>query len=183
MVIWDIFINFVGVKVRMDIPISTDTKTILFFNYLIFKFTKTMAVLYKLQQDNRDTSTHKGMWYARAKMLDIIELDELAQLIQDNTTAKKADAQAVLTEMVEQMRALLKRSYAVRIPGLGIFKVGLKTSPAPSAKEFSAANNVKGMRLNFLNEWTVDKNGKRTITMLQDVTVKELPKNAVETEP
>ena len=39
------------------------------------------------------------------------------------------------------------------------------------------------MRLNFLNEWTVDKNGKRTISMLQDVTVKELPKNAVETEP
>ena len=87
--------------------------------------------------------------------------------------------------MVEQMRALLKRSYAVRIPGLGIFKVGLKTSPAPSAKEFSAANNVKGMRLNFLNEWTVDKNGKRTITMLQGVTAKELPKNAVgeEVEP
>ena len=118
-----------------------------------------MAVLYKLQQDNRDTSQHKGEWYARAKMLDIIELDELAQLIQDNTTAKKADALAVLTEMVEQMKSLLKRSYAVRIPGLGI------------------------MRLNFLNEWTVDKNGKRTITMLQDVTVKELPKNAVETEP
>lgn len=143
-----------------------------------------MAVLYKLQQDNRDTSTHKGMWYARAKMLDIIELDELAQLIQDNTTAKKADAQAVLTEMVEQMRSLLKRSYAVRIPGLGIFKIGLKTSPAPSAKEFTAAKNVKGMRLNFLNEWTVDKNGKRSISMLQGVTVKELPKNGVgEEEP
>ena len=25
-----------------------------------------MAVLYKLQQDNRDTSQHKGEWYARA---------------------------------------------------------------------------------------------------------------------
>ena len=93
-----------------------------------------MAVLYKLQQDNRDTSQHKGEWYARAKMLDIIELDELAQLIQDNTTAKKADALAVLTEMVEQMKSLLKRSYAVRIPGLGIFKVGLKTSPAATAQ-------------------------------------------------
>ena len=44
-----------------------------------------MAVLYKLQQDNRDTSQHKGEWYARAKMLDIIELDELAQLIQYDT--------------------------------------------------------------------------------------------------
>ena len=46
-----------------------------------------MAVLYKLQQDNRDTSQHKGEWYARAKMLDIIELDELAQLTPRSTRA------------------------------------------------------------------------------------------------
>ena len=105
-----------------------------------------MAVLYKLQQDNRDTSQHKGEWYARAKMLDIIELDELAQLIQDNTTAKKADALAVLTEMVEQMKSLLKRSYAVRIPGLGIFKVGLKTSPRQprTSRECDSTSSTSG---------------------------------------
>ena len=141
-----------------------------------------MAVLYKLQQDNRENSTHRGMWYARAKMLDIIELDELAQLIQDNTTAKKADAQAVLTEMVEQMKGLLQKSYAVRIPGLGIFKIGLRTSPANTPKEFTAAKNVKGMRLNFLNEWTVDKNGNRVVNMIQGATAKELPKNDVGSE-
>ena len=59
-----------------------------------------MAVLYKLYQDNRDTSSHKGEWYARAKTLDTVTLNEIAQRIQDNTTAKKADALAVLTEMV-----------------------------------------------------------------------------------
>ena len=141
-----------------------------------------MAVLYKLQQDNRKNSKFKGQWYARAKMLDIVGLDELAQLIQDNTTAKKADAQAVLTEMVEQMKILLQKSYAVRIPGLGIFKIGLRTSPASSAKDFTAAKNVKAMRLNFLNEWTVDKSGKRSVNMIQGATVKELPKNAVVAE-
>ena len=35
------------------------------------------------------------------------------------------------------------------------------------------------MRLNFINEWTVDKNGQRTINMLHGATVKELPQNAV----
>ena len=39
------------------------------------------------------------------------------------------------------------------------------------------------MRLNFINEWTVDKNGQRTINMLQGASVKELPKNAVGEEP
>lgn len=170
---------------RADIKnITTDTlnQHTIRLNFFIVKPIKhknKMAVLYKLHQDNRSNSKHKGEWYARAKMLDIVELDELAQLIQDNTTAKKADAQAVLTEMVEQMKGLLQKSYAVRIPGLGIFKIGLRTSAAPTAKEFSAAKNVKGMRLNFINEWTIDKNGQRTINMLHGATVKELPQNAV----
>ncbi len=78
-----------------------------------------MAVLYKLYQDNRDTSTHKGEWYARAKTLDTVTLNEIAQRIQDNTTAKKADALAVLTEMVEVVRDYLQKSYRVKIDGLG----------------------------------------------------------------
>ena len=78
-----------------------------------------MAVLYKLYQDNRDTSSHKGEWYARAKTLDTVTLNEIAQRIQDNTTAKKADALAVLTEMVEVVRDYLQKSYRVKIDGLG----------------------------------------------------------------
>ncbi|MEE3386208.1 MAG: DNA-binding protein, partial [Prevotella sp.] len=76
-----------------------------------------MAVLYKLYQDNRDNSKHKGSWYARAKTLDTVTLNEIAQRIQDNTTAKKADALAVLTEMVEVVRDYLQKSYRVKIDG------------------------------------------------------------------
>ena len=108
-----------------------------------------MAVLYKLYQDNRDTSSHKGEWYARAKTLDTVTLNEIAQRIQDNTTAKKADALAVLTEMVEVVRDYLQKSYRVKIDGLGSFKMSLKTSPAPTAKEFSASKNIKSMRALF----------------------------------
>ena len=93
-----------------------------------------MAVFYRLVQDNRVNSTHKGGWYARAKMIDTINLDEIAQRIQDNTTAKKADALAVLTEMVEMIKDFIQKSYDVRIDGLGTFKMGLSTSLAPTAK-------------------------------------------------
>lgn len=138
-----------------------------------------MAVFYKLFQDNRDTSTHKGEWYGRAKMIDTIRLDEIAQRIQDNTTAKKADALAVLTEMVEVVRDYLQKSYAVRIDGLGTFKMGLSTSPAPTAKEFSATKNIKRMHVNFQPIVTVDKNGQRHNILTSGTSVKELPKNAV----
>ena len=144
-----------------------------------------MAVLYKLYQDNRDTSTHKGEWYARAKTLDTVTLNEIAQRIQDNTTAKKADALAVLTEMVEVVRDYLQKSYRVKIDGLGSFKMSLKTSPAPTAKEFSASKNIKSMRALFQEDVTVDKNGMRHRSLSIGATAKELPKNAVgeEVEP
>ena len=144
-----------------------------------------MAVLYKLYQDNRDTSTHKGEWYARAKTLDTVTLNEIAQRIQDYTTAKKADALAVLTEMVEVVRDYLQKSYRVKIDGLGSFKMSLKTSPAPTAKEFSASKNIKSMRALFQEDVTVDKNGMRHRSLSSGATAKELPKNAVgeEVEP
>ncbi|MDO4981351.1 MAG: HU family DNA-binding protein [Prevotellaceae bacterium] len=144
-----------------------------------------MAVLYKLYQDNRDTSSHKGEWYARAKTLDTVTLNEIAQRIQDNTTAKKADALAVLTEMVEVVRDYLQKSYRVKIDGLGSFKMSLKTSPAPTAKEFSASKNIKSMRALFQEDVTVDKNGMRHRSLSSGATAKELPKNAVgeEVEP
>ena len=144
-----------------------------------------MAVLYKLYQDNRDTSTHKGEWYARAKTLDTVTINEIAQRIQDNTTAKKADALAVLTEMVEVVRDYLQKSYRVKIDGLGSFKMSLKTSPAPTAKEFSASKNIKSMRALFQEDVTVDKNGMRHRSLSSGATAKELPKNAVgeEVEP
>ena len=138
-----------------------------------------MAVLYKLYQDNRDTSKHKGEWYARAKTLDTVTLNEIAQRIQDNTTAKKADALAVLTEMVEVVRDYLQKSYRVKIDGLGSFKMSLKTSPAPTAKEFSASKNIKSMRALFQEDVTVDKNGMRHRSLSSGATAKELPKNAV----
>lgn len=141
-----------------------------------------MAVFYKLFQDNRKDSKKKGQWYARAKMLDTIKLDEIAQRIQDNTTAKKADAMAVLTEMVEVVRDYLRQSYAVRIDGLGTFKIGLSTSAATTIKDFSVSKNVKGMRVNFQPITKVDKNGKRINSLTYGSTVKELPKNGIAAE-
>ena len=144
-----------------------------------------MAVLYKLYQDNRDTSSHKGEWYARAKTLDTVTLNEIAQRIQDNTTAKKADALAVLTEMVEVVRDYLQKSYRVKIDGLGAFKMSLRTSPASTAKEFSASKNIKSMRALFQEDVSIDKNGKRNYSLSSGASAKELPKNAVgeEVEP
>ena len=73
-----------------------------------------MAVLYKLYQDNRDTSAHKGEWYARAKTLDTVTLNEIAQRIQDNTTAKEFSA----SKNIKSMRALFQEDVTVDKNGM-----------------------------------------------------------------
>ncbi len=138
-----------------------------------------MSVFYKLYQDNRENSKHKGSWYARAKHIDVIGTDQLADEMQENCTVKRSDILAVISELVTTMQKKLQQSMAVKIDRLGTFKIGLNTAPANSVKEFSASKNVKGTHLLFQPETRIDKNGYRQRAMLMGVSVKELPKNAV----
>ena len=141
-----------------------------------------MSVFYKLYQDNRTNSTHRGMWYGRAKHLDVVTTEQLADEMQENCTVKRSDILAVISELVTTMQKMLQKSMTVRIDRLGTFKIGLTTTAAPSPKEFTATKNVKGTHLLFQPETKIDKNGYRQRSMLVGVSVKELPKNAVGVE-
>ena len=140
-------------------------------------------LLYRLYQNNRKNSEFSGKWYARAVYTNEIDLDGVAELIQRNTTAKKADCLAVLTEMVEVIRDQIQSSHVVNINGLGRFKIGLHTAPANTAADFSVQENVLGKHVNFLPEMRggAQKGSKKQIYLLDGMSVREAPKNAVDT--
>jgi predicted histone-like DNA-binding protein len=142
-----------------------------------------MPVLYKLNQDKRETSKTKGKWYARSVQVGTIDIEGLAKIMQANCTIKAADIKAVLTELVETMSAQLQSSMRVKLDGLGAFKIGLKTKAAATAKDFSASQNVVGMRVNFQPELRKDANGTRRKSLVNGAKVMEAPKNAVVTTP
>lgn len=130
-----------------------------------------MAVNYKVYQNKRK-GEFKDMFYARATHGETMTIKQLAERMQDNCTVKKSDIIAVLTELSEVMKDELQRGNRVKIEGLGLFKIGLHTSPAPTAKEFTASN-IKGAHVLFLPESTTDANGKRVKSMLVGLRVKE----------
>ena len=107
-----------------------------------------MPTFYTLYQDNREKSLTRGKWYARAKSLGYWDLDKLADHIQDNVSAKKSDVIAVLKELVVVMAEAFDSGYGVSLDGFGKFKIGLRTKPANSAKEFTVAKNIVGSRIN-----------------------------------
>lgn len=129
-----------------------------------------MSVIYKVYQDNRTNSKNKGKYYARAYHLGITDTEELADVIQQNVSVKKSDVYAVLIELANVVRDKLLASYKVRIEGLGLFSVGIHTTAAETPQKFTAADNVKGERINFLPESTRDSaTRKRTVSLLSGI--------------
>ena len=143
--------------------------------------TKTMSVRYKLYQDNRAESKNRGKWYARAVYNSRPKtLKQMAMEIQENVSVKKSDVLAVLDEMVVVLKKWMQDSNRVKIDGFGSFKIGLKTKPADTAKDFSASKHVVGARINFQPEVTIDAAGQRVKAMLQGLQVEETNENDVD---
>lgn len=139
-----------------------------------------MAILYKLYQDNREKSINKGKWYARAKHLRVVSTNELIEDMEKLCTVTDADIAAMLRALVYAMKSRLQNSFAVNLEGLGTFRIGLKTIPAETAKEFVPVKNVVGARMNFLPEGHRDAMHRLKRKFLSDLDVQILPTNTVD---
>ena len=131
-----------------------------------------MAHLYKLVQNtNEEMPKCYQKWFARPVYTETIDLDRIAELIQRNSTAKKSDAKAVLTEMVEVVTDALKESKRVHIEGFGTFKIGMSSRGADSPEDFTISENLKSTRVLFQPETTVDSaTHKRIKAMTAGIT-------------
>lgn len=144
-----------------------------------------MSVLYKLHKlvrtfsDGR-TDTSNNKWYARAITVGTLNTQSVAEIIQRNCSMKKSDVKAVLDELVEVMTDKLQESYAVKLDGLGTFKLGIECVGADSVGEFSVNSNIVGCHVNFMPAYTVNAaTGKRTQALIEGVTFQETAKNDV----
>lgn len=137
-----------------------------------------MAVNYKVYKSNRK-GTGNGMYYARASHRGTVTVNDLAKTMEANSTVKRSDILAVLSELSETMRNELVQGNRVKIDGLGTFKVGINTKPAKTAKEFNAQKNIKRIHLVFLPEVTSDAQGKRVKTLISGVRVQEATEYAL----
>ena len=144
-----------------------------------------MAVLYKLHKIVRtfkDGRTDKAnnKWFARAITVGTTDTDKLADIIQEKCTLTKADIKGCIEALISAIRDQCQNSYAVKLEGLGTFKIGLKTKGAESVGEFSVQSNIVGSHVIFYPARTVDPaTGKQNIALLSGMKVKETPLNTV----
>ena len=100
---------------------------------------------YKTLED----SLGKGKWYGRAVPLETVDLDGLAKhMANHNTPYSEGCIRGVLRDMADCIKELLLDGKNVKLNELAIFSVSLQTIGANTASEFTAARNIKGVRLN-----------------------------------
>ena len=103
---------------------------------------------YRLVQDNRSNANNKGYWFARAVVENTLTLEDLARHMADhNTPFSEGVIKGILTDMVNCIRELVLEGKAVKIPNLAIFSIGLKSTGAPTVKDFTAVKNITAFRL------------------------------------
>ena len=101
------------------------------------KLISIMAVFYTLYQNNREGFATKGKWYARVRVNKVKTMKDIAREIQDIASVRKSDVMAVLTELPDVMNKMLQEGHRVKLDGFGSFKVGIKTKPSDTVKDFS----------------------------------------------
>ena len=141
-----------------------------------------MTVFYKKYQLKRTGSKFSGKWYARAVQTETVDINTMAEEMEQNCTVKRADIVAVLSELVVTMKRHLQASHRVRLEQLGSFKLAITTRPADSAKDFNANEHVKNVRVLFQPETKVNKDKTRVKALLHGCKVAELPKNGIDDE-
>jgi len=103
---------------------------------------------YKLFQDNRKTSLYPGKWYARAVNVETKDIEALAEHMSlHNTPFSKGVITGILTDMVACIHELTLSGVAVKLADLAIFSLGIKTSPAKTAADFTPQQNIKSYHL------------------------------------
>lgn len=138
-----------------------------------------MALNYKIYQSQRNDTT-KGKFYGRAVHVGTTDIEALSTIMQNNCTLKRSDIKAVLTELVEVMTSELQDSKRVKLDGLGSFKLGIRTTPATTAKEFTAGKNIADTYVLFQPEVKIDVNHKRTRSLVSGVKLREADQYDIE---
>jgi predicted histone-like DNA-binding protein len=134
-------------------------------------------IYYKLKKNNNQKSTQYGKWYARAKYLDTVDLDGLAaHMASHNSVFTEGNIKGLLTDMVNCIKELVLDGKAVKIDDLAIFSVGMQTTPADSAEEFTVTDNVAGFRLNARATGKLSTQNIKLSAKLQEYSQYNVPK-------
>lgn len=131
----------------------------------------SMAKFRKVK-NNRKNSPTKGMIYGRAVVNKVVHTRAIAKKITERCTVTEPDILAVINALMTEISANIADGNKVVLDEFGSFKLGIRTSPAVSAKKFTSAN-IKAMYIIY-SPYSVMDQGKRVKPMLSGIKMEEM---------
>ena len=131
----------------------------------------SMAKFRKVK-NNRKNSPTKGMIYGRAVVNKVVHTRAIAKKITERCTVTEPDILAVINALMTEISANISEGNKVVLDNFGSFKLGIRTSPAVSAKKFTQAN-IKAMYIIY-SPYSVMDQGKRVKPMLSGIKMEEM---------
>ena len=140
----------------------------------------SMAKFRKVK-NNRKNSPTRGMIYGRAVVNRVVHTSAIAKKITERCTVTEPDILAVINALMTEISANISEGNKVVLDNFGSFKLGIRTSPAVSAKKFTPAN-IKAMYIIY-SPYSVMDQGKRVKPMLSGIKMEEMTEyNGIEDE-
>lgn len=131
----------------------------------------SMAKFRKVK-NNRKNSPTRGMIYGRAVVNRVVHTSAIAKKITERCTVTEPDILAVINALMTEISANISEGNKVVLDNFGSFKLGIRTSPAVSAKKFTQAN-IKAMYIIY-SPYSVMDQGKRVKPMLSGIKMEEM---------
>ena len=111
-----------------------------------------MSQKIQVYKNTNESSSSFGKFYVRAVYDDsYITTEELADFIQMQATVKRSDCKAVLDELGSAFKHFFELGQKIKLDNIGIFKVGVTSSPSNTLEGCGAAN-VKSSHIIFSPE-------------------------------
>lgn len=131
----------------------------------------SMAKFRKVK-NNRKNSPTRGMIYGRAVVNKVVHTRAIAKKITERCTVTEPDILAVINALMTEISANIADGNKVVLDDFGSFKLGIRTTPAESARKFTEAN-IKNKYIIY-SPYTVMEQGRRVKPMLSGIKMEEL---------
>lgn len=109
-----------------------------------------MSILIRLMQSKFKNKVQQSKWYAKVVSTGEIHTDELATIIESNTTFKKGEVQGLITELVDELKQQLSDGKTVVLDGFGRFHLTVESDLVAQQADFNIHQHIRRIKCKFL---------------------------------
>lgn len=109
-----------------------------------------MSILIRLMQSKFKNKVQQSKWYAKVVSTGEIHTDELATIIESNTTFKRGEVQGLITELVDELKQQLSDGKTVVLDGFGRFHLTVESDLVGQQTDFNIHQHIRRIKCKFL---------------------------------